>query len=86
VDEQGNVEGEADEDGEIRAEDLVSRLQKHATGNPCMDSTQVTAATRLLDYVARQPSNASDIPIAKPVMPSDVGDDDALAAYLAMIG
>ena len=49
-------------------------------------ATQVTAATRLLDYVARQPSNASDIPIAKPVMPSDVGDDDALAAYLAMIG
>jgi hypothetical protein len=68
----------------INAAALAARLQAHALGNPCMDSTQVTAAGKLLDSLARRPETPKT-DAAAPALPDNVSDEEALQAYLKMV-
>ena len=63
---------------------LAARLQQHALGKAIMDSTQVTAAGKLLDHLAKRPEAPPPV-AASIVVPSSVGDDEALQAYLKML-
>ena len=64
---------------------LAARLQAHALGKACMDSTQVTAAGKLLDHLTRRPETPAAPVAATLVTPSSVSDDEAMAEYLRMI-
>jgi hypothetical protein len=69
---------------------LVARLQAHAMGDKSqfMDQSQIAASRTLLDFaMVRAAQRTTEKPVLESIdIPATVSDDDALKAYLAMLG